>query len=299
MPVTPTAPRADRAVPARRAAVLREAFAEGRFLRVAGAHDGLSARLAEEAGFDATWASGLEICTAHGLPDLSLLGLGEFLAAATTMHDAVDIPVIADCDTGFGGPLNAIYGAMRYEAAGIAAICLEDKVFPKRNSFVSGGHELLSIAEFSAKLAAVKEAQVLPETVLIARTEAFVCGFGVEEALARCHAYVNAGADAVLVHSKSADPTEVIEFLADWRCRAPVVLVPTTYSTLSAREAEEAGAAMVIYANHGVRAAIAAIRDMWARVLAAGGTGGVESDIATVKDVLNIVGTDQWLDLDR
>jgi phosphoenolpyruvate phosphomutase len=75
--------------------------------------------------------------------------------------------------------------------------------------------------------------------------------------------------------------------------------VPTTYSTLSASEAEEAGAAMVIYANHGVRAAIAAIRDMWARVLAAGGTGGVESDIATVKDVLNIVGTDQWLDLDR
>jgi phosphoenolpyruvate phosphomutase len=281
------------------AAVLREAFAEHRFLRVAGAHDGLSARLAEQAGFDGVWASGLEISTAHGLPDVSLLGLAEYLAAAAAMHEATGIPVIADCDTGFGGPLNAAFTAMRYERAGVAAICLEDKVFPKRNSFVDGGHELLSIAEFSGKLAAAKAAQVLPDTLLIARTEAFVCGFPAREALARCHAYVDAGADAVLVHSKASGPGEVLEFLRSWRRRAPVVLVPTTYPGLSARAAQEAGAAMVIYANHGVRAAITAVRDMWATVLATGSTASVEPGIATVKDVLDIAGTDQWLDRDR
>jgi phosphoenolpyruvate phosphomutase len=275
--------------------VLREAFAERRFLRAAGAHNGLSARLAEQAGFDAVWASGLEISVAHGLPDISLLGLAEYLAAATTAHNAVRVPVIADCDTGFGGPLNAAFTTMRYESAGVAAICIEDKVFPKRNSFVSDGHELLCVTEFCAKLAAAKDARVLPETVMIARTEAFVCGFGVDEALARCHAYVDAGADAVLVHSKSAEPDEIAVFLRSWRRRAPVVLVPTTYWGLTARDAEEAGAAMVIYANHGVRATIAAVRDMWAEVLSTGGTSQVEPSIATVKDVLDIVGTDQWL----
>jgi len=288
----------DRAVPARRA-TLREAFAERRFLRAAGAHDGLSAMLAEEAGFDAVWASGLEICTAHGLPDVSLLGLAEYLTAARTMHNAVQIPVIADCDTGFGGPLNAAFAASRYETAGVAAICLEDKVFPKRNSFVSDGHVLLSIAEFSKKLAAAKDAQVLAETILIARTEALICGFGVSQALARCHAYVDAGADAVLVHSKSSEPSEIIDFLRSWRRRAPVVLVPTTYSGFSARDAEEAGAAMVIYANHGMRAAIATVRDMWSKVLATGSTASVESGIATIKDVLDLARTDKWLDRDR
>jgi phosphoenolpyruvate phosphomutase len=299
MTAWPAVASSARGLPAGRAAVLREAFAERRFLRVAGAHDGLSARLAEEAGFDAVWASGLEICTAHGLPDISLLGLAEYLAAATTMHAAVDIPVIADCDTGFGSALNAAFTATRYETAGIAAICLEDKAFPKRNSFVEKGHELLSIEEFSGKLAVAKQAQALPETILIARTEAFVCGFGTGEALARCHAYVDAGADAVLVHSRSAEPDEILEFLTQWRHRAPVVLVPTTYSALSARDAQEAGAAMVIYANHGVRAAITAIRAMWARVLLVGRTSEVEPGIASVKDVLDIARTDQWLDRDR
>jgi phosphoenolpyruvate phosphomutase len=296
MTAWPTAAPSGRGTPGGRAAMLREAFAERRFLRVAGAHDGLSARLAQEAGFDAVWASGLEISTAHGLPDISLLGLAEYLAAATTMRAAVDIPVIADCDTGFGGALNAAFAAMRYEAAGVAAICLEDKVFPKRNSFVENGHELLSREEFCGKLTVAKQAQARPETILIARTEALVCGFGTDEALARCHSYVDAGADAVLVHSKSAKPDEVLEFLAQWRRRAPVVLVPTTYPALSARDAQEAGAAMVIYANHGLRAAITAIRSMWARVLVDGGTCEVEPDIASVKEVLDIAGTDQWLD---
>lgn len=282
-----------------RAAALREAFADGRLVRTAGAHDGLSARLAEEAGFDAVWASGLEISAANGLPDVSLLGMAEYLAGAVAMQRSVSLPVIADCDTGFGGVLNAAYTMMRYEEAGIAGICIEDKIFPKRNSFVNAGQKLLAADEFGRKLEAAKRAQLSADTVLIARTEAFICGLGLEEALSRCHLYVDAGADAVLVHSKAVDSTEIVSFMREWDHRAPVVIVPTTYADFSATQAREAGIAMVIYANHGMRAAITAIRDTWADVLAKGSTADLEPRIATVKDIFALSGMDQWLETDR
>jgi phosphoenolpyruvate phosphomutase len=282
-----------------RAAALREAFADGRLVRAAGAHDGLSARLAEEAGFDAVWASGLEISAAHGLPDVSLLGMAEYLSAAVAMQRSVTTPVVADCDTGFGGVLNTAYTMMRYEEAGIAGVCVEDKIFPKRNSFVNSGQKLLDVKEFGRKLEAAKRAQSSPDTVLIARTEAFICGLGLKEALHRCHHYVDAGADAVLVHSKAVDSGEVVSFMREWNHRAPVVVVPTTYSDFSAAEAQEAGIAMVIYANQGMRAAITAIRSTWATVLAEGSTAPVEPRIASVKDIFAISGMDQWLEIDR
>ncbi|MFI6103288.1 isocitrate lyase/phosphoenolpyruvate mutase family protein [Streptomyces sp. NPDC051310] len=286
-------------LPGSRAATLRDAFANGRLVRVAGAHDGLSARLAEEAGFDSVWASGLEISAAHGLPDVSLLGMAEYLSAAVTMQRSVSVPVVADCDTGFGGVLNAAYTMMRYEEAGVAGVCIEDKIFPKRNSFVNSGQKLLDVDEFGRKLEAAKRAQVSSDTVLIARTEAFICGLGLQEALTRCHHYVDAGADAVLVHSKAVDSGEVVSFMKEWNHRAPVVVVPTTYADFSAAEAQEAGISMVIYANQGMRAAITAIRSTWATVLAEGSTAPVEPRIASVKDIFAISGMDQWLDLDR
>lgn len=282
-----------------RAVSLRAAFAEGRLLRVAGAHDGLSAQLAAEAGFDAVWASGLEISAVHGLPDVSLLGMAEYLAAAATMQQAVSLPVVADCDTGFGGNLNAAFTMMRYETAGIAAVCIEDKVFPKRNSFVAAGQELLDAEEFGRKLVTAKNAQRDADTILIARTEAFICGMGVEEALRRCHHYVDVGADAVLVHSKAIDSAEIISFMDRWQHRAPVVVVPTTYSAFSVTDARRAGIAMVIYANQGIRATVKAVRETWANVLAEGSSAGVEPHIASVRDIFELSGMDQWLGRDR
>ncbi|MFG2985027.1 isocitrate lyase/phosphoenolpyruvate mutase family protein [Streptomyces sp. NPDC048258] len=282
-----------------RALVLREAFEQGRLIKVAGAHDGLSGRLAEEAGFDALWASGLEISAAHGLPDVSLLGMSEYLSGASAMQQAVSIPVVADCDTGFGGDLNAAYTMMRYEGAGIAGVCIEDKIFPKRNSFLDNGQVLLEADEFGRKLEAAKRAQTRDETVLIARTEAFIAGMGVEEALSRCHQYVDAGADAVLVHSKLAEASEVISFMREWNHRAPVVVVPTTYSAFSVQEAQAAGVSMVIYANQGMRASVRAVRDTWATVIAEGSTASVEPHIATVKDIFSLSGIDEWLGDDK
>jgi phosphoenolpyruvate phosphomutase len=282
-----------------RAARIRQSFADRRLVRVAGAHDGLTARIAEEAGFDAVWASSFGISAAQCLPDVSLLGLAEYLAASTAMHRAVDVPVLADCDTGFGGSINAAFTMMQFEAAGIAAVCIEDKVFPKRNSFVGSGQELLGSAEFANKLLAATDVRTHPDTLLIARTESLICGAGVEEALRRAHDYVDAGADAVLVHSRSPGPEEIVEFLRRWRRRAPVVIVPTTYAGWSSDEAAEAGVDMVIYANHGLRAMVAAVRSTWTAVLEHKSSVPIEELIAPVRDIFDISRLDEWLRRDR
>jgi phosphoenolpyruvate phosphomutase len=278
---------------------IRQCFADRRLVRVAGAHDGLTARIAEESGFDAVWASSFGISAAACLPDLSLLGLAEYLSASTAMHRAVDVPVLADCDTGFGGSINAAYTMRQFEASGMAGICIEDKIFPKRNSFVAAGQQLLPAAEFAAKLEAASAARARAETLLIGRTEALICGEGVEEALRRCHLYVDAGADAVLVHSKAPGPEQVVEFLRRWQRRAPVVIVPTTYAGWASEDAAEAGVDVVIYANHALRALVSAVRNTWSTVLEHGSSEPVEDTIASVKEIFAISQLDTWLGMQR
>jgi len=277
------------------AASIRQCFADRRLVRVAGAHDGLTARIAEQAGFDAVWASSFGISAAACLPDISLLGLAEYLAASSSMRRAVDIPVLSDCDTGFGGSINAAFTMMQFESAGIAGVCIEDKVFPKRNSFVESAQELLSSAEFSDKLQAAAAARRHSDTLLIGRTEALICGAGIDEAVRRCHDYVDAGADAVMIHSKASGPQEIVEFLRRWQRRAPVVVVPTTYAGWTASEAAEAGVDMVIYANQALRAMVSAVRDTWSAVLEHGGSGPIEHRIAPVREIFAISGLETWL----
>src|SRR5215218_7988786 len=120
------------------AAKLRRLFASPGPIVLAGAHDGLSARLVQDAGFNGVWASGFEISASHGVPDASILTMTETLDAARKMSEAVRIPVIADCDTGFGNAINAIRTVHAFEAAGVAGMCIEDNVYPKRCSFYPG-----------------------------------------------------------------------------------------------------------------------------------------------------------------
>jgi phosphoenolpyruvate phosphomutase len=286
------------AVGATRATRIRQKFADGQLVRAAGAHDALTALLAEEAGFDAVWSSSFAISAGYGLPDVSLLGMAEYLAASTAMHRSVEVPVVADCDTGFGGNLNAAFAMMQFEAAGVAAVCIEDKVFPKRNSFVEVGQELLDADEFARKLAVAARARSHPDTLLIARTETFICGLGVDEALRRSHSYVDAGADAILVHSKASDQHEVVSFLQRWQRRAPVVIVPTTYPGWRAEEAAKAGVSMVIYANQGLRATVTAVRETWEAILKHGSSAPVEAGIASVREIFKVSRLRQWLELD-
>ena len=125
---------------------LRQLIDEPGPVLVIGAHDALGGKLGEQAGFHALWASGLEISTSAGVPDANILSMTEFLDAAMEMNHATQIPVICDCDTGFGNSNNVIHLVRRYEAAGLAAICIEDKLFPKVNSFVTGRQELALVS---------------------------------------------------------------------------------------------------------------------------------------------------------
>lgn len=255
-----------------------------------GAHDALSARLIEQAGFDAIWASGFGLSAVRAVPDASILTMSETLEATRAMVDASTVPVIADCDTGFGNAINVMRTVAEFEAAGVAAICIEDNVFPKRCSFYAGvARELVPTDEHARKIAAAKAAQKDPDFMVVARTEALIAGWGKEEALSRARAYVDAGADAILIHSKHPDLSELAEVAASWDRAAPLVAVPTTYVGTRLADLAAAGFRLVIYANQPLRAAVTAMRASL-EALRSGETLALEERIAPLEDIYGLVG---------
>jgi len=275
-----------------KARMLRDMLNKGNLITIVGAHNGMGAKLVEKAGFDGIWASGLEISASYGTPDASLISMYEFLEAARSMNEVVDVPVVADCDTGYGNAINVMYMVKKYEEAGIAAIVIEDKKFPKDNSLLAGGRqELLKAEEFEGKIEAAKAAQKNPAFMVIARVEALIAGWGQEEAQMRANRYVHAGADAILIHSKSKDPQEVIEFINNWDKGVPLVLVPTIYSTLREKEIKGLGrVGMVIYANHGLRASIKAMETVFNKIKKDGGIYDLDEMIVPVNDIFDLQG---------
>ncbi len=240
---------------------LKEQIERGDLVRIVGAHNGLTARLVEEAGFEGVWASGFEISTSHAVPDANILTMSDFLDAASEMAHTVSIPVIADCDTGFGNSNNVMHMVRRYEAAGVAAVCIEDKKFPKVNSFIAGRQDLAAIGEFVGKLMAANNAKKTEKFLIFARVEALIAGWGLEEALKRAHAYIDAGADGIFIHSKSQEPDEIIDFCKSWNKRSPLLICPTTYH-IPESEMRSLGIHIVIYANQSIRAAIRSMQSV-------------------------------------
>lgn len=273
-----------------KASLLRKQLVSGKILRIMGAHNGLGARLIERHHFDGVWASGLEVSTAHGLPDANILTMTENLEAARTIHEATRLPVVCDCDTGYGNASNVMHMVRRYEAAGLAAIVMEDQQFPKLNSLVQGRQELVSIEEFAGKLLAAKEAQQGADFLVFARVEALIAGFGLEEALRRAHAYADAGADGIVIHSKASSPQEVFAFAREWGRRTPLIAIPTTYFSVTASELEREGFSMVIYANQGLRASIRAVDRVMRAIDVSGTTAMVEDQIAPLQEVFELQG---------
>ncbi|MBY0279567.1 isocitrate lyase/phosphoenolpyruvate mutase family protein [Candidatus Binatia bacterium] len=272
---------------------LKRLLAERPQVVAAGAHDALSAKLVEQAGFDAIWASGFGLSAVRAVPDASILTMSETLEATRAMVEATSIPVIADCDTGFGNAINVMRTVADFEAAGVAAISIEDNVFPKRCSFYAGvARELVPAEEHARKVAAAKAAQRSDDFIVIARTEALIAGWGKEEALSRARAYADAGADAVLIHSKHPDLSELAEVAAAWDRDVPLVSVPTTYIGASLEELERTGFKLVIYANQALRAALDAMKDAL-RALRSGEAAVLEKRIAPLEDVYAQVGVSE------
>jgi 2-methylisocitrate lyase-like PEP mutase family enzyme len=188
---------------------LRQRSTHGDILIAPGVFDGLSARLAEDAGFDAVYASGGAIARSAGLPDLGLVSLTEMLDRISQIVQAVRVPVIADADTGYGNALNVRRTVRLYERAGVAALHLEDQVTPKRCGHYEG-QELVSIEEMVGKVRAAVEARSDADLVIIARTDARAAA-GLEEALRRARAYAEAGADMLFVEApRSVDEVRAI-----------------------------------------------------------------------------------------
>lgn len=268
-------------------------------MRAAGAHSALGASLVEKAGLDAVWASSFEISASRCLPDASLLTMTDYLQVAAQMQAACSLPVVADVDTGFGGTMNVAHMVREYERAGITAICMEDKVFPKMNSFISTGHTLLDAAEFCRKIEVSKLVQQDPEFHVIARTESLISGLSVSEALRRCKLYVDAGADSVLVHSKARTNDQILEFLSGWDNHVPVVIVPTTYPDWNALEAHRAGVSMIIYANQSLRATVRIVQEVLRTITEQGTTRPIEDKIAPISEIFELQDLDHWRAVER
>jgi len=270
-------------------------------VKAVGAHDALSAKLIQEAGFDAVWASGFGISASlKCIPDASFITLTEQLDIERNMAEAVSIPIIADCDTGYGNALNVMRAVLDHERAGIAAICIEDNVFPKRCSFYAGvRRELISVEEHCGKIRAAKATQTVPDFMVIARTEALIAGWGRDEALKRAEAYAAAGADAVLIHSKSPTFDELRSVAGSWSGAVPLVVVPTIFDGVTAAELEEAGFKIVIYANQVIRAGIKAMRDALTTIKEDTRPGAVNDRIVKLKEVYDLVGVTQMEEDER
>src|SRR5215510_4187281 len=277
------------------AAKLRALLKRPGVIKAVGAHDALSARLIERAGFDGIWASGFSISASlKCIPDASFITSSEQLDIERHIAEAVNIPVIADCDTGYGNALNVMRTVNDRERAGVAAICIEDNVYPKRCSFYAGvRRELIPIEEHCGKIKAAKAAQTVPDFMVIARTEALIAGWGQDEALKRAAAYAEAGADAVLIHSKSKKFDELKTVYKAWSGRVPLVVVPTIFDQTTAEEMEDAGAKIIIYANQPVRAAIRAMRDTLELIKKDTRPGAANDRIVTLPEVYDIVGVPQ------
>ncbi len=273
----------------------RKLMTEKELMVGVGARDALEAKLIEKAGFDFIWSSGFAISAAYGVPDASLISMKQFLDVARSMNEVIDIPILADCDTGFGNAINVIYTVKLYEEAGIAAMCIEDKKFPKDTSLLAGGRqELLSINEFAGKIKAAVDTRKTNDFVIIARTEALIAGWGYEEALKRAYRYEDEGADCILVHSKSKTPDEIIEFINRWDGIAPLVIVPTSYPTITENKIKETGKVkIVIYANQPLRTAVRAQELLLQEIKSAGGIHTIDEMMVPVSHIFELQGVPQ------
>ncbi len=253
------------------------------------AHNGLSARIVEETGFKGIWGSGLTISASQAVRDSNEMSWTQVLDIVEYMSDATTIPIMLDSDTGYGNFNNMRRLVTKLEQIGVAAACIEDKIFPKCNSFInSEDQSLTDMEEFAGKIKAAKDTQKDPDFCVVARTEAFVVGRGLDEALKRADTYHQAGADAVLIHSKIATCDEITAFMGAWHKKCPVVIVPTKYYTTPTQVFEDSGISLVIWANHLLRSSITAMQQTAAKLYEEQTLMAIEKNVATVKEIFRL-----------
>uniref|UniRef100_A0A7S4JHC3 phosphoenolpyruvate mutase n=1 Tax=Paramoeba aestuarina TaxID=180227 RepID=A0A7S4JHC3_9EUKA len=279
---------------------LRNLLTSPRLEFIMEAHNGLSAKIVEETGFDGVWASGLTMSASLGVRDNNEASWTQVLEVLEFMADRTHVPILVDGDTGYGNFNNARRLIRKLESRGIAGVCLEDKVFPKTNSFIDGENQpLADIHEFCGKIAACKDTQSDPNFNVVARIEALITGWGMDEALRRADAYRKAGADAILIHSKNSNADEILEFCRLWENQLPVVIVPTKYWNTPTEEFRKAGVSLIIWANHNLRSSIIAMKDTCSKIHENESLIPVEKAIAPVSEVFRLQDADELKDAEK
>lgn len=255
------------------------------------AHNGISARIGEEAGFKGLWASGLSLAAQYGVRDSNEASWTQVLEMVEFMAEATRIPIMLDGDTGYGNFNNMRRLVRKLEQRDVAAVCIEDKLFPKTNSFIAGERQQLAdVDEFCGKIKAGKDAQSDDEFCVVARVEALIAGWGMEEAVRRAEAYRAAGADGILIHSAMTTSDEILEFMGRWENRSPVVIVPTRYYATPTDVYRDAGVSMVIWANHMLRSAVKAMQETAEHLFTHENLLALEDRIAPVGEIFRLQG---------
>ncbi|MFI4885555.1 MAG: phosphoenolpyruvate mutase [Steroidobacterales bacterium] len=286
--------------PRSRCAALRRLLLSDRLEFLMEAHNGLSARIVREAGFHGIWASGLSISAQFGVRDNNEASWTQVVDMLEFMADASNLPILLDGDTGYGNFNNLRRLVRKLEQRGIAGVCIEDKVFPKTNSFLNGERQpLADMDEFCGKIAAGKATQLDPDFSIVARVEALIAGWGMEEALRRAEAYRRAGADAILIHSKLSKPDEILTFAREWAGRGPLVIVPTKYYSTPTDVFRKAGISVVIWANHVLRSAAAAMQSTAREIFESETLVNVEDRIAPVAEIFRLQDAEEYSAAER
>ena len=276
--------------PLSRFAALRHEIASPDLSFLMEAHNGLSAKIVEEAGFKGIWASGLTMSAALGLRDSNEASWTQVLDVLEFMADSTSLPILVDGDTGYGNFNNVRRLVRKLCERRIAGVCIEDKLFPKTNSFIGENQPLAEVDEFCGRIKAGKDSQTDDNFVLLARVEALISGRGMDEALRRAEAYHAAGADGILIHSKKNTGDEILDFCQRWGNRAPVIIVPTMYYATPTDHFRKAGVSAIIWANHLLRSSIAAMRETARTIHNEESLMAIEGRTASVKDIFNLVG---------
>lgn len=271
-------------------------------VRIMEAHSGLSGLIIEnlevqkEDGvhrYDGMWSSSLTDSTNKGKPDIEAVDLTTRLQSLTDILECTTKPIIYDGDTG-GKTEHFVFTVRTLERNGISAVIVEDKVGLKKNSLfgTEAKQELADVEDFCHKISEGKKAQVTKDFMIIARLESLIAGHSVDEALERALAYVKAGADGVMIHSKEKDGAEIKEFCERFRKeyeKVPIVLVPTTYNQFTEKELASWGANVIIYANHMLRSAYPAMYKTAKTILETERSLEVNELCLSIKQILELI----------
>ena len=273
---------------------LRQLLESKRLEFILEAHNGISARIVEQAGFKGIWASGLAISAQFGVRDSNEASWTQVVDMLEFMSDVTSIPILLDGDTGYGDFNNMRRLVRKLEQRSIAGVCIEDKLFPKTNSFIDSERQpLADIDEFCGKIKAGKDSQSDEFFTIVARVEALIAGWDMQVALKRAEAYHAAGADAILIHSKLNRPDEILTFAKEWAGRLPLVIVPTKYYSTPMEVFRKAGINLVIWGNHMIRASIAAMDKISHQIFDQVSVVNIEDQIATMDRVFSLQGADE------